>query len=117
VNALIRSLFLLALTGAAPAVAAAQTANPAETARIHLGPVGLTPGITVSTGVDSNVFAEEVDPKSDMVMVVNPRVQWWFRARRLILEVRNTADAVTFMHYQSQSGFGMNNEVRVEVPL
>ena len=116
-NALSRSLFLLALTGVAPALADAQTGNPAETAKIHLGPVGVTPGITVSSGVDSNVFAEEVNPKSDMVMVVNPRVQLWFRARRLIVEVRNTADAVTFMRYQSQSGFGMNNEVRVEMPL
>jgi hypothetical protein len=50
-------------------------------------------------------------------MVVNPRVQLWFRARHLIVEVRNTVDAVTFMRYESQSGLGMNNEVRVEVPL
>ena len=56
----------------APALAAAQTANPAETAKIHLGPVGVTPGITVSSGVDSNVFAQEADPKSDMVMVDQP---------------------------------------------
>ena len=107
----------MALTGTAPGALSAQTGDPVGAARIHLGPVGVTPGITVSSGVDSNVFAEEINPKSDMVMVVNPRVQLWFRARRLIVEVRNTTDAVTFMRYQSQSGLGMNNEVRVEVPL
>jgi hypothetical protein len=116
-DALPRALLSMALTGVIPAIGSAQTANPAETARIHLGPVGVTPGVTVSSGVDSNVFAEETNPKSDMVMVVNPRVQLWFRARRLIVEVRTAADAVTFMRYHSQSGLGMNNDVRIEVPL
>ncbi len=100
-----------------PAGAYAQGGDPVNAARFRIGPFGITPGITVSTGTDSNVLAEEAHPKSDWMTVVSPRVGLWLRSRRVIFELRNSTDVINFMEYQDQGGVNTRNEVRVDVPL
>ena len=107
----------LLLVGLAQAGVNAQTGDPVSAARLRLGPVGITPGVTVSAGTDSNVFAEETNPKSDFVTIVSPHVQMWLRARRLILDVESHTDAVNFSQYDAQGGINTRNEVRLELPL
>ena len=100
-----------------PAGVYAQGGDPVSAARFRLGPFGITPGITVSTGLDSNVLAEQANPKSDWMTVASPRIGMWLRSRRVIFELRNSTDFVNFMEYQDQGGFNTRNEVRVDVPL
>ena len=56
------SLLLMTLMSLAPTAVYAQSANPVE-GHPPLGTVRRAAGLTVSTGVDSNVLAEETNPK------------------------------------------------------
>lgn len=91
--------------------------DPVRSARIRFGPLGITPSLSVSSGVDTNVFNEEIDPKSDLTTAINPRAQVWFRMRRFLAEVQNSTDAVSFKEYSGQGGFSTRNDVRLELPI
>src|SRR5687768_15782751 len=69
--ALITSSVLLLL----PALAAAQSWGEPPQARIQLGPIGITPNITVDGGVDDNVFNDTVDRRSDFVTTSRAVIQ------------------------------------------
>ena len=101
----------------APTAVRAQASDPVSSARLHLGPFGVTPSISVSSGVDSNVFAEDTNPKSDVTTVANPRIQMWLRKRRLTLDIRNSTDITTFMEYRAQGGFNTRNDVQLDMPI
>ena len=101
----------------APTPVWAQSANPVEEGTLHLGPFDVMPGLTVSTGVDSNVLAEETNPKSDMTTVANPRVRISLRSRPVTFEVRNSTDVITFRQYREQGGFNTRNDIRVDFPV
>jgi hypothetical protein len=77
----------------------------------------MTPGISASVGTDSNVFAEDTDPKSDVITTVSPRVQMWLRKRRLVLDLQNSTDAINFSTYNAQGGLSTRNDINLAVPL
>ncbi len=108
---------LLILSMSHPTLAWAQAADPVRSARIRFGPLGITPALTVTSGVDTNVFNEDDEPKSDVTTAVNPRAQVWFRMRRLVLDVRNSTDVVSFKQYSGQGGLSTRNDVRLELPV
>ena len=110
-----RSL-VIAMAVCWPSIAGAQT-DAVNAARFRLGPLGVTPSISIASGVDSNVLAEPTNPKSDMVTVANPRVQLWLRMRRLVVEVQNSTDATSFRQYREQSWLGTRNDVRMDLPI
>jgi len=83
----------------------------------RVGPMRITPAITVSSGVDTNVFNQAVAPRSDITTTVIPRVQVTARLRRLSVELRNVTDAVHFQTYSAQGGLSTRNEVKGELPL
>ena len=112
-----RSFLLLTCMEIVPAVVCAQAADPVNAARLRVGPFGVTPSITLSTGIDTNVLAEPANPKTDLMTIASPRVGVWLRPRRVILELRNATDVIGFRQYQAQGGFNTRNEVRVDVPL
>src|SRR5712691_10833261 len=63
----------------------AQTAgtDPVTSARIRLGPFGITPSIALTNlGVDSNVFNSLENPQQDFRFTLSPQVNSWFRAGR-----------------------------------
>ena len=103
--------------GIAPVAVRAQASDPVSSARLRLGPFGVTPSISVSSGVDSNVFAEDTNAKSDITTVANPRIQMWLRKRRLTLDIRNSTDITTFMEYRAQGGFNTRNDVQLDMPI
>src|SRR5688572_7361999 len=93
---------LLLLATVAPVLA--QTAeDPVETARIQVGPLGLTPSVALTNfGVDTNVFNEVDDPKQDFTFTASPRVDAWFRAGRSRTAIQGSLDLVYFQKYLSE---------------
>ena len=72
------------LLASLPALAFAQTAggDPAE-ARMHLGPLALTPRFPVrNLGVDTNVFNSANLPTRDFTATFGPGVDTWLRIGR-----------------------------------
>ena len=95
----ISGLLIVAL---APA-AAQPLDDPIEQARLQVGPLGLTPSIALTElGVDSNVFNEFDDPKSDFRFAVSPQVDAWLRAGRSRLQVTGRTDLWYYHTYSSE---------------
>ncbi|HSL23053.1 MAG TPA: outer membrane beta-barrel protein [Vicinamibacterales bacterium] len=106
---------LLALT----TTAAAQE-HPADqvrsTARVHAGPFYITPALLLrDLGVDSNVFNDPVDPKSDFTFTVVPRADIAVPiARRAMLKALGSLDLVYFQKYSSERSVDPHVTPRVE---
>jgi hypothetical protein len=117
-----RSLVALAIM-LAPQLAAAQIGSripardPGEDARVHLGPLALTPSIGLTNlGIDSNVFNDVEDPKRDVTFTVTPQLGAWMRAGRSRTEVKAQTDFVYFHQYSSERSLDGSIEGRFAVP-
>jgi len=111
-----RTVALVAIVSVVPVVLCAQTDGPAGS-RFRLGPIGITPAITVSAGVDSNVLVTDALPQDDVMTVVNPRVDSAMRTRWMILNVRTSVDSVAYQQFTEQGGVNWSNDTRVDIPL
>lgn len=110
-------LLLSCLFGVAP-IANAQTSeeDPVETARVQIGPLGLTPTIALANlGVDSNVFNTFENPKKDFTFTVSPGVDLFFRAGPSRLTVNSRADLVYFRDYSSERSLDRDFDGRWEI--
>lgn len=90
-----------------PGTLLAQTTHPIDTvrenARSHFGPFYITPGIQLrDLGVDSNVFNEAEDPKSDFTFTLSPRLDVAVPFGRTLL--LKSPVGVDFIYYQKYSG-------------
>lgn len=104
------------LIGRADSVSAQTLDDPIERARLQLGPLGLTPSIALTSfGVDSNVFNEFEDPKSDFRFTVSPQLDAWLRAGRARLFVAARSDLWYFNHYSSERSADTAVNTRFEV--
>lgn len=101
----------------APASLSAQSMDDAiERARVHVGPLGLSPSIAVtSVGIDSNVFNEFDDPKSDFKFALSPQLDTWLRAGRSRLHLSGRTDLWYFRHYASERSVDYAANARFEV--
>jgi hypothetical protein len=91
---------------------------PEETARFRFGPIRFTPVVTISNlGMDSNVFNEADDPKSDNTAVFGPLADYWIKLGRARLIGQTRMDYFYFREYDTQRSFGTTNRLRLEVPL
>jgi hypothetical protein len=91
---------------------------PEETARFRFGPIRFTPVLTISNlGLDSNVFNEPDDPKSDNTAVFGPLADYWVKLGRARLIGQTRMDYFYFKEYDTQRSFGTTNRLRLEVPL
>jgi hypothetical protein len=107
--------FLMAV--AAP-VRGQDAAAPEEAARFRFGPIRFTPVLTISNvGVDTNVFNEADDPKTDTTAVFGPRGDYWVKLGRARVIGESRIDYFFFRQYDSQRSFGTTNRARLEVPL
>jgi hypothetical protein len=98
-------------------VAAGQSSpNPFETARHVRGPFAINPSISVvDVGVDTNVFNEVTDPKSDFTAVFRPAADMWLRSGRVGLTARAQVSWNYFQQYASERYAGTDDRVRLEV--
>ena len=100
--------FVVAL--AIPSLAAAQ-ASPADEisdvrseARGHIGPFYITPSVLVKeVGIDSNVFNEAGDQKSDFTVTVAPKLNTWVpMSRRALVKSTLASDLVWYSQYATE---------------
>ena len=113
-------LLVIAVIVSAPGLALAQPqdSDAEEEARFHWGPLALTPTFTIPTiGVDSNVFNEQEDPKSDFIMSVEPAADYWLRMGRGRLSARSVLNYEFFKEDQDQRSLGGEQHAKLEFML
>ncbi len=115
---------LMAATAACLLVALASPARgqdvpaPEEAARFRFGPIRFTPVLNITNlGVDSNVFNEADDPKSDTTAVFGPLADYWVKLGKGRLIGQTKMDYFYFREYDTQRSFGTTNRLRLEIPL
>lgn len=117
------TLALVCLFLPAPSVVSAQElsdplADEAETARLHIGPLAVTPGLEIrQVGVDTNVFNNGENPQRDFTAAVGPRARYWLRLGRLRLRGDSGLVYHYFHEFSTQRSFGTDNELRLSLPL
>lgn len=103
---------------AAPGRAAAQDDDPAASARFRVGPVRFTPAISVTNlGVNTNVFNEVDNPRSDTTAAIGPVVNAWMNVGRSRLSGRASGQYLYFDKYADQRAWGTSDDGRWEFPL
>jgi hypothetical protein len=109
-------LFLCACALAMPAHAQSTSEDPVDTARVHVGPLGLTPTLALTNlGVDSNVFNTFEDPKKDFTFTISPGADLFFRAGPSRLSVISRADLVYFKQYSTERSLDGDFDGRWEI--
>ncbi|HYT75899.1 MAG TPA: hypothetical protein VEL79_14190 [Vicinamibacterales bacterium] len=99
-------------------VCAGQTPDKPPPGSLTLGPMTLTPALSVrDVGVDDNVFNEAVDPKRDFTFTLTPRADVVFRMRRLRLGYSTATDYVYYRKYVTERGVNTSSAARVDVNL
>ena len=107
------------LVCACAAVEAQTSTDPVSTARIHLGPLGLSPTFGVANvGIDDNIFNEvdSANPKSDFTATLTSRIPVWMRFGRGRLIARSAVDYVYFNQYSSERALNGTGDARIEFP-
>ncbi len=108
---------LLLIGGVSIPLSAQTGSEPGQNARVHLGPLALSPLIELTGfGVDTNVFNEFEDAKRDFTFTLSPRLDASLRAGRARLYVSSRSDLVYFHRYASERGAGGAADARLEVP-
>jgi hypothetical protein len=89
-----------------------------DAARFHLGPLGLTPSVAVTNvGVDSNVFNEADNPKSDTTAAIGPATDLWLGIGPSRMKATVGAQYLWFDQYDNERGWNTTNTGRWEIPL
>jgi hypothetical protein len=85
---------------------------------IRLGPLGLSPTVTVTNfGVDSNLFNDSADPKSDVTITTTPRLLARLRASRMLLTGSVASGLVYYQEFDDQRSIDYATDGRVDVDL
>lgn len=106
----------LALVIGLAAPAWAQAPDPFDNARHRRGPVAANPEVALTNvGVDTNVFNETRNAKSDFVFGVRPGTDVWVRVGRVRLEGHSHVAFNYFAQYDTERSADTNNSARLEV--
>jgi hypothetical protein len=86
-------------------------------ARAHVGPFYVTPALQLKElGVDTNVFNEAGEQKSDFMFNLSPKADVWVAlARRALITTSVAADLVWFRTYASERSIDPQASVRAEI--
>lgn len=104
---------------AVPSLAAAQNVtDPSETARLHLGPLSMTPRFGLrNLGIDTNVFNLSEEPERDFTTTMSGGSDAWLRLGRAYFASKTMVDWYYFQKASSQRSFNVSQEGRVDVDL
>ncbi len=94
--------------------------DPSANARIHLGPLALTPTLAlVNAGIDTNVFNEPTvfGPKRDFTVTFEPKADWWLRMGPTWLLGNATEGLVYYEKYDSERSVNHSYKAGWLVPL
>lgn len=95
-----------------------QDGSEAETARLRLGPVRLTPTFEISNfGVDTNVFNTVENPKRDFVIGLAPQTNYWIGQNRVRISGDSRLEYLYFKSFANQRSLNTDNSARIEVQL
>ncbi len=119
-------VLVLAAFASAPAFARAQSLppppsggpppDPAETAKIKLGPLFMQPSFGFkNVGLDNNVFNEPADPKRDWAATLSLGTVAGLRYRASRLTVNTSTDYLYFAKYKSERSIDSNTRLQFEV--
>ena len=103
------------------AAASAQTTDGDPTnAKMHFGPLLMTPSFAVTNiGIDTNVFYEPgfADPKQDFTLTMTPRADLWLHAGRTLFSAVVKEDLVWYRTYATERSANESAAVTWRVPL
>jgi hypothetical protein len=102
-----------------PAHALAQNAEDgAASARIHVGPLGLTPRIAIrNMGLDTNVLRSADTPKKDFTATLEPELDSWLRVGRAHFSGKTSAEWQYFGRSTAQRSMGRGQAVNADLQL
>jgi hypothetical protein len=107
-----------ALVIATPAPGSAQVSEPPDDARVHVGPLTLSPSIAVTNaGHDNNVYFAAQNPQSDFTATASPSVQGWLRLAALQFTGRSQIDAVYYRELSDLRAIDTDHSGVVQVRL
>ena len=101
-----------------PGPTLAQEVDPAQNALFRVGPLALTPALSVpAAGLDSNVYNESEQPRKDFVADVQPQVDAWLRLGRLRVDGKQQFNYLYFNRYVSERALNTMSTISGEVDL
>ncbi|MGD9901827.1 MAG: outer membrane beta-barrel protein [Vicinamibacterales bacterium] len=80
---------------------------------LRVGPIGVTPRVTLSGGYDSNVLNRADDEREDVVMDLRPTVDVVVGHNRVRLATATTGVLAYFRDYPGQGGMGVNHSAEL----
>ncbi len=93
-------------------------ADPAGEAKIHLGPLALTPRFAVrNLGIDTNVFNAADSPTRDFTASFGPGVDTWLRIGRARLSTQTVVEWTYFKKADQQRSLNTTQLAKLEVDL
>jgi hypothetical protein len=105
---------------ALPSVVCAQeaTADSAREAKLHFGPLGLSPKLTLGNiGVDTNVFNSPVEPTRDFTIQFLPSTNAWLPVGKMVLSSQTAVPLTYFEKAASQRSVGFTQSGRADFQL
>jgi hypothetical protein len=94
------------------------TSDPLEGMPIRVGPLGLSPTLTITNfGIDDNVFNDSDNPQSDFTMVVTPRVQARLRQGRTLWSGSLATGLVYFKKFNDERSIDYGADGRFDADL
>lgn len=110
-----RSIMPLVLLGLLPGTASAQLLGEGPEPRLRLGPLGVTPRLTISSRLDTNVFNAPTDEQRDVVADIRPGAVVSLRAGRLRFQTTTGVNYAYFRDYPGQGGAGGSSTAQLSI--
>ena len=113
-------LAVCVLASVCPAVVHGQeiAQDPGANAAIHLGPVGITPQLSLrNIGIDSNVLNASGNPQRDFTATFAPGADVWLSIARARLHSRTDVGWIYFKDLVDQRSFDVNEQARLDLVL
>jgi len=110
---------LVFLIGAPVGVSAqSEQGGPPQNVRMRIGPLFVNPTMALSNaGVDTNVFNEVTNPKSDYTITITPATDLWLRFGPTWFQGNIKEDIVWFNKYASERSSNNSYSLKWRVPL
>ena len=101
-----------------PLSALAQAPDPFTSAKVHIGPFAVNPSVALTNvGVDTNVFNDWENPRSDFTATMTSAADTWLRLGPARVNFKLSGSYVYFAQYSDQRSLGTTDSARVELPL
>jgi hypothetical protein len=95
-----------------------EQADPIESMPIRMGPLGLNPTIAITNfGIDTNVFNDPVDPKSDFTFTATPTMTARLRSGRVLVGGALSTGLVYYQQFDDERSMDYSTRSRLDLDL